>query len=1165
MKTYRYITPAAVLLSLLAASCSDAGMGGDRASEESREILLQARIRQVNLTRADDSGFADSDHIGIYVVNYDGDTPGALLAEGNQATNVRFTYDGAAEVWKGDRQLYFKDDNTAVDVYGVYPYRSDIPDVGAFRFSVAKNQDLMPSDGTMGNYEASDLLWGKTPGVMAADGVITVVFNHILAGLSISLVEGDGFDAGEWTALDKTAYVAGTCPDALVDLSTGEATPAGTGAVTITASRRDDGFRAVAVPQTVAAGTPLVLLNVGSESYRLVKSEDFALSASRLHKFTIRVDKTTPQGDYAFTLAEEAITAWENDPESHDGEAREYVVVDVPEFGGLEKAVADAGLNPANVVNLKVTGKMDPDDFAYMRGEMANIEALNLREVTVKGEIWQKYEHLSDLDKELTERYNGKEMTFPNLACDGMISLRHVVLPEKLRAIGDQAFRNTALSGTIVFPEGLEFIGMSAIGMSYGETDKKSLTGELHLPSTLQYIRGGAFSSTDFTGELILPASLKYIGDGAFERCMYMKGRLHLPENLEYVGQSAFFRMTGISGELVYPRSATVVSQLAADTQIESVRLPEAPVEIADGAFRGMQLRGDLTIPASVRKLGREALSGTKLSHVIFPEKIDIDIVPGSFLDNNRFLIDTIKFPESVEIIGENVLRNCDRLDAVVIPRKTVSIGAGAFAGCSSLTYIRCDAVEPPEVPENAFEGINKDNFTLEVPEQSVDRYRAAPAWKEFRRIAAYKNFVARPLKYNLLNKGGEREIVLNADGDWEMTEMPEWCSLDITSGTKKTTLRLTIEDKPHDGNNRQGKVVFRLKGEESHTTSVTVTQYDYEHEEDSYVTFREATKGKGINLFFVGDGYDAADISSGKMLDDMREEMEFFFGVEPYTTYREYFNVYCGIALSDDSGIEDVSHWRKTKFHSVVSNSDTRLTTDWMAAMNYAGEICPPLTACDPPQVGCILVLNTPLYEGVTYIGDSFCAVVTRSELDYPNDARGIIQHEAGGHGIGWLGDEYKYHNAFIHNCPCICCSHADALEFDHSLGYALNVSLNGKFRQVPWYHLITNPDYSDIVDVYEGGYFHARGVYRSEYNSCMNNNVPYFSTWSRQLIVQRIMKLAGEEFSLDSFYANDKRGMGGQPGTKAGSLLPTAPMMHGRPPVRVKNFTFGKKGGKR
>lgn len=78
---------------------------------------------------------------------------------------------------------------------------------------------------------------------------------------------------------------------------------------------------------------------------------------------------------------------------------------------------------------------------------------------------------------------------------------------------------------------------------------------------------------------------------------------------------------------------------------------------------------------------------------------------------------------------------------------------------------------------------------------------------------------------------------------------------------------------------------------------------------------------------------------------------------------------------------------------------------------------------------------------------------------------------------------------------------------------------------HEVPWSHLIYDSRYSDIVDIYEGGFMHSRGVYRSELNSCMNNDIPYYSTISREAIVKRIMQYAGETYSFEKFVANDKR----------------------------------------
>ena len=59
--------------------------------------------------------------------------------------------------------------------------------------------------------------------------------------------------------------------------------------------------------------------------------------------------------------------------------------------------------------------------------------------------------------------------------------------------------------------------------------------------------------------------------------------------------------------------------------------------------------------------------------------------------------------------------------------------------------------------------------------------------------------------------------------------------------------------------------------------------------------------------------------------------------------------------------------------------------------------------------------------------------------------------------------------------------------------------------------------------MGAYEGGYEYQYGVWRSEANSCMNNNIPYFNVQSRWSIVTRIMKLAEMDFSVQNFIETD------------------------------------------
>lgn len=90
-------------------------------------------------------------------------------------------------------------------------------------------------------------------------------------------------------------------------------------------------------------------------------------------------------------------------------------------------------------------------------------------------------------------------------------------------------------------------------------------------------------------------------------------------------------------------------------------------------------------------------------------------------------------------------------------------------------------------------------------------------------------------------------------------------------------------------------------------------------------------------------------------------------------------------------------------------------------------------------------------------------------------------------------------------------------------SCGFYENISLSGSMHEVPWSHMIYDPQYSNVVDVYEGAFMHSRGVFRSEKTSCMNNNIAYYNAISREAMVKRIMKYAGEPYSYEAFKALD------------------------------------------
>lgn len=1109
----------AASLSLLT-SCSDDLFNDDGNRHGTDRINLSGEIDQLAVTRVNDSGFCDGDVIGVYIVDYNGNTPGTLLPSGNRGDNVRHTFDESANKWNSAYDIYWKDKHTPIDVYGYYPYGSP-ESIDAYPFTVERDQSTVSEGGAMGGYEASDFLWGKVENVAPTTNVIRLPMKHRMANARITLVEGTGFASGEWAQTEKNILVANLVHEATINLADGTVTPTGSIEKTATVpSNNGDEWRAIVIPQTVQAGTTLFSITVGGTPYKFTKNEDLTYVAGKMNNFTIRVDKKENTGQYTLTLISESITPWENDLVSHDADAREYIIINST-AGHLKDSIIAANKDYTQVKNLKITGRINSQDFYFMRDSMDNLQALNLKEVSVSGGFndYDYYNYFNTQDSE--EEIEGM---IPSLAFQYKKSLIRIVLPDKLTGIGYDAFSECDnLTGSIIIPEGTTRIAREAFYGCY------SLDGSLSLPSTLEYIGTFAFSNCKFSCELILPNELRYIGNYAFNNGTFY-GNLVLPHELEYIGEYAFLNCADITGNLSIPQKIKNISNGTFQSSgfDGTLTLHDGIIAIGSTAFANTNLKGNLILPKDLTTIGISAFDGCNFSgNLIFPKEL-VTINNNAFVGNTR-ISGTIEFPESMSTIGANAFDGCTGIEGIVIPAGIENIRSGAFNNCFGIGSIVCKGEMPARVESGAFNGVAKDNFTLEVPESAVAQYQTAPGWNEFKRIAAHHELVCRPSTACAINTEHKQTLIVDAEGEWEVASKPDWCELSQTSGGNKTEVTLTIKSMAKGSGDRTGEIVFKLKNED-YTHTCTVNQYDYEYGENEWLTLQKATRGNngGINIVILGDGYDAKDISSGDYLTNIKQEVEYFFGIEPYTTYRDYFNVYTAFPLSTETGVGTVNTIRYNRFNTTYTGG-VGLTADYDEIFNYALN-APTITQDNLKQTLIIIVPNSTDYGGITQMWEDGSAIAfcPLSTYGYPLDSRGVIQHEAGGHGFGKLGDEYIYHNAFIDFCNCLCCGHTDEFNNAKNLGWYENLSLTGKMHEVPWSHLIFDNRYSDIVDIFEGGFMHNRGVFRSEQNSCMNNNIPYYSTISRESIVKRIKRYAGETYSYEEFVANDRRDAG-------------------------------------
>lgn len=480
----KYLRSASVLLlaSCFVVGCQDEEVlnGGNGAREP---LNLQAEINQQYVTRVNDNGFADGDHIGVFVTNYSNGEATALKVTDNHADNVRFTYDHASGTWTGATQLYWKDKVTPIDAYGYYPFDEDLSSVTAYPFTVQRNQRDQVQGETMYGYEASDFLWAKTEGVVPTAAAVSLRHKHIMAGIQVNLVEGTGFLEGEWAEAEKQVLVESTRLGSTISLQSGTVTVDAFSAVsTIIPQGSGNGYRAIVVPQTVAAGSTLFSITIDGQTHKFTRSGAMVYHPSKLHKFTIEVNYSLPTGDYQFNLLDEAVVAWENDAESHNGAAREYITVHVNEGEDIANVIEQMGIDPKEIINLKLTGTFSNDQFGYIRDNMPYLEAINMRDLRTKNQRSFRWEGGWG-----TPPYDQPEYAddyIPMGAFQKMVFLSYVVWPEHLVGIGDEAFAGTNLRGSIILPEGLKHIGGNVFeaytATSWGEERERALD----LPNT---------------------------------------------------------------------------------------------------------------------------------------------------------------------------------------------------------------------------------------------------------------------------------------------------------------------------------------------------------------------------------------------------------------------------------------------------------------------------------------------------------------------------------------------------------------------------------------------------------------------------------------------------------------------------------------------------------
>ena len=145
---------------------------------------------------------------------------------------------------------------------------------------------------------------------------------------------------------------------------------------------------------------------------------------------------------------------------------------------------------------------------------------------------------------------------------------------------------------------------------------------------------------------------------------------------------------------------------------LKSIKLPNGIQRVESYMFCGCRALTNIEMPSSIKSIGDSTFSFCSA-------------------------LESVTIPDSVESIGNGAFINCTSLTSLTLPSGLKNIKKAAFYYCKNLSSIVCRALIPPTVGSNAFYHVNDSIPVYLCGLTSVDVYKAADGWKNFKNLIA--------------------------------------------------------------------------------------------------------------------------------------------------------------------------------------------------------------------------------------------------------------------------------------------------------------------------------------------------------------------------------------------------------------------------------------------
>lgn len=262
-----------------------------------------------------------------------------------------------------------------------------------------------------------------------------------------------------------------------------------------------------------------------------------------------------------------------------------------------------------------------------------------------------------------------------------------IVIPNTVTKIGDEAFKGNKKVTSVTIPGSVVDIGNNAFE-GCEKLEKVAFTNPDGANNNL-LIRLSAFKDCTKLTDVEIPARVKQIVGNIFKGCTsLMEIKVNANNPYYFAQDGVLFGPALVEYSPKYDDNYVLLAYPAGCQgaySIPSTVHGKTIDQVWTSGFEGAVGLTDITIPASIGRLGTAAFENTGLTHVTIPDTVQ-QVDPAVFQNCTKLV--SVKLPAGLAEIDQYMFANCTSLQYVDMPDSITKINIYAFHNCTSLTSL---------------------------------------------------------------------------------------------------------------------------------------------------------------------------------------------------------------------------------------------------------------------------------------------------------------------------------------------------------------------------------------------------------------------------------------------------------------------------------------------